>query len=125
MILADRISKDLSEWRGNLTRFLDADYFSTSLLVPIFQRQRNVLNLNYWHAIILTYRPFLLSHFSGRNKNVGNVDPQQIEDNVQQCLAAALSTVNEINDMTQGRQMFRAFLVRVQIPRSTIGDRES
>ena len=33
---------------------------------------------------------------------------------MQQCLLAAMNTVNTINDMTQNRQMFRAFWVRIR-----------
>jgi hypothetical protein len=98
-----------------LARFLDADYFSTSFLIPIFQRQRNVLNLTYWHAVILTHRPAVLSNFAGysqQSRGEGHEDPQT-EESVQQCLMAAMNTVNTINDMTQNRQMFRAFWVRV------------
>lgn len=52
-----------------------------------------------------------------RSKKPSNAESDEIEKNVQQCLMAAMNTVNEINDMAQGRQMFRAFLVcgRTQI----------
>ncbi|KAK5937309.1 hypothetical protein PMZ80_010315 [Knufia obscura] len=113
--LTEGISKDLSIWRAELARFLDADSFSTSLLIPIFQRQRNVLNLTYWHAVILTYRPFILSNFirlSQRGSSASNENPQA-EESVQQCLMAAMNTVNTIDDMTENRQMFPAFWVCV------------
>lgn len=113
MVLTENISKDLSEWRVGLARFLDADYFSSSFLIPIFQRQRNVLNLTFWHAVVLTHRPSVLSNFVGhsqQSRGDGNED-SQIEESVQQCLVAAMNTVNTINDMTQNREMFRAFWV--------------
>ncbi|KIX01896.1 uncharacterized protein Z518_07835 [Rhinocladiella mackenziei CBS 650.93] len=112
-VLTERYSKDLSDWRAELARFLDADYFSTSLLIPIFQRQRNVLNLTYWHAIILTHRPFVLSNFarlSQQRRNAALEDPQT-EKSEQQCLMAAMNTVNTIDDIIQNRQMFRAFWI--------------
>ncbi|RYP75398.1 hypothetical protein DL770_007404 [Monosporascus sp. CRB-9-2] len=112
-VLTKRISKDLSDWRVELARFLDADVFSTSLLIPIFQRQRNVLSLTYWHAIILTHRPFLLRNFarlSQQGGSAGNGSPQT-EESMQQCLMAAMNTVNTIDDITQNRQMFRAFWI--------------
>ncbi|KAH8811212.1 transcriptional regulatory protein GAL4 [Xylogone sp. PMI_703] len=111
-VLAEKISRDLRNWRSELARFLDADSFNTSLLIPIYQRQRNVLNLTYWHAIILTYRPFLLSNFARLAQQDGDVESNenpQTEESVQQCLIAAMNTVNTIDDITQNRQMFRAF----------------
>jgi len=113
-MLTQAISKELSNWRAELSRFLDADALSTSLLIPIFQRQRNVLNLTYWHAIILTHRPFLLSNFANLSQegaSAGNEHPQT-EESIQQCLLAAMNIVNTIDDITQNRQMFRAFWVR-------------
>jgi hypothetical protein len=113
-VLTERISKDLSDWRVDSAPFLDAD-FSTSLLIPIFQRQQNVLNLTYWHAIILTHRPFVLSSFAGlsrKTRSAGN-ETSQVKESVQQCLMAAMNTVNSIDDITRNRQMSRAFWVRV------------
>ncbi|KAI0023666.1 transcriptional regulatory protein GAL4 [Xylariomycetidae sp. FL0641] len=112
-VLTERVSKDLSDWRVEMARFLDADPFSTSLLLPIFQRQRNVLNLTYWHAIILTYRPIVLSNFTwhlqqGRNPNSNSAET---EESVQQCLRAAMDTVKTVDSMTQNRQIFRAFWI--------------
>ncbi|KAK6387402.1 hypothetical protein LTS17_000670 [Exophiala oligosperma] len=112
-VLTERVSKDLSDWRVEFARFLDAEYSNTTRLIPIFQRQRNVLNLTYWHAIILTHRPFLLNNLarlSEQNRSVEQEDPQT-EENVQQCLKAAMNTANTIDDIRQNRQMFRAFWI--------------
>ncbi|RYO92581.1 hypothetical protein DL766_008737 [Monosporascus sp. MC13-8B] len=112
-VRTQRISKDLSDWRVELARFLDADVFSTSLLIPIFQRQRNVLNLTYWHAIILTHRPFVLRDFARLSQQGGSAcnENPQTEESMQQCLMAAMNTVNTIDDITKNRQMFRAFWI--------------
>ncbi|KAK7429404.1 hypothetical protein QQZ08_003996 [Neonectria magnoliae] len=115
-VLTERISKDLSDWRVEFSRFLDADFFGTSLVVPIFQRQRNVLNLTYWHAIILTYRPFVLSslaRLSRRGASAASEEDAQAQDeeSVRQCLVAAMDTVKTMDDMTQSRQMFGAFWI--------------
>lgn len=121
-IVTERISKDLSDWRVELARFLDDDgdgRFNPSLLVPIFQRQRNVLNLTYWHAIILTYRPFVLSNLAqlsrqGSGGGGGSAEAGedvQTRESVRQCLVAAMSTVKTIDEITQSSQMFRAFWV--------------
>lgn len=109
----ERISKELSDWHVELARFLDADIFSTALIIPIFQRQRNVLNLTYWHAIILTHRPVVLSNFAGlsRKSRSGGDETSQVEESVKQCLMAAMNTVNTIDDIMRSRQMFGAFWV--------------
>jgi len=107
-VFIEAIAKELDDWRGELDRFLDADYPNSSLLIPIYQRQRNILNLTYWHALILTYRPFVLNKPSSPG-----VENLQIEEGVHQCLKAALNTVYTIDEITQDRQMFRAFWVSI------------
>ncbi|OAA64573.1 Transcription factor [Niveomyces insectorum RCEF 264] len=113
--LTGSISNDLREWRAGLARFLDADAFSASLLMPIFQRQRNVLNLTYWHAIILAHRPFVLSNFAqlSQQPSWGGAHPasRQNDESVQKCLVAAMSTVKTIDDITRNHQMFRSFWI--------------
>lgn len=113
--LIGKASKDLMDWRVELAQFLDPDYLNASLLIPIYQRQRNVLNLTYWHALILAYRPFVLSNFTrhAQHSRGGGVHDLQTEESVQQCLKAAMNTVNTIDQITLNRQMFRAFWVRV------------
>ena len=91
------------------------------------QRQRNVLNLTYWHAVTLTHRPFLLNNFgeSGQSRNVSDenilVDGRQIERSVQQCLQSAMKTVEVINQMTKAGQMYRAFWVCTLLPSLAAG----
>lgn len=83
-------------------------------MIPIFQRQRNVLNLTYWHAVLLTHRPFLLGSFAKRSQQDDNAraeDPQTRES-IEQCIKAAMTIANTIDDISQKRQMFRAFWVR-------------
>ncbi|KAL5366239.1 fungal-specific transcription factor domain-containing protein [Aspergillus floccosus] len=108
------ISKDLTEWRAELAWFLDAHLFSTSLLIPIFQRQRNVLNLTYWQAIILTHRPFVLRNFgrlSQQDQTSFAYKSPQAEQSVKQCLHAAMKTVEIMDDISQNRQLFRALWI--------------
>jgi len=113
--LIQKLSKDLTNWRNELVQFLDNDYINSSLLLPIYQRQRNVLNLAHWHALILVYRPLLLNNFARQSQHGGRVnvgeEELQTEDGVQHCLAAAMSTVNTINEIAQRHQLFRAFWV--------------
>ncbi|CAK7237640.1 hypothetical protein SBRCBS47491_010056 [Sporothrix bragantina] len=107
-VLAAQIADDLARWRSDLARFLDADLFSISLLIPIFQRQRNVLNLTYWHAVILTYRPFVLNNNSSSSNGItDNVD----DDKVQKCLSAAMSIANTIREIVESRQLTAAFWI--------------
>ncbi|CAK7208424.1 hypothetical protein SCUCBS95973_000097 [Sporothrix curviconia] len=117
-VLAAQIADDLARWRSDLARFLDADLFSISLLIPIFQRQRNVLNLTYWHAVILTYRPFVLNN-SSHNNNHNNINSSGVaaaaaaddDDKVQKCLSAAMSITNTIREMVESRQLTAAFWI--------------
>ncbi|KAI1420474.1 transcriptional regulatory protein GAL4 [Xylaria sp. FL1777] len=114
-MLTERISKDLSDWRVEFSRFLDAD-FNIPSLPPIYPRQRNVLNLTYWHAIILAYRPIVLSNFTRflQNHNhirQGTSDNAEAEESMQQCVRAALNTVRTVDEMVQNSQMFRAFWI--------------
>lgn len=116
-VLTAEISRDLTVWRADLDTFLDSENFNASLFLPIVQRQRNVLNLTYWHAIILTHRPFLLNNSHGDRPAKASVDDTsstrdaQTEQSVRQCLDSAMNTVRVINQMTQSRQMYRAFWI--------------
>ncbi|CRG87099.1 Sugar transporter STL1 [Talaromyces islandicus] len=114
MSAVEEISRDLRNWRAELARFLDVDKFSTSFLIPLFQRQRNVLNLTYWHAVILSHRPFVLgslARLSQRNKGGVRYEDARTEDTLKECLDAAMNTVNTINEITENRQFYRAFWV--------------
>lgn len=86
------------------------------MVVPIFQRQRNVLNLTYWHAIILTHRQAVMNNFVHISRQGGenntNDDPHT-DESVQQCLEASMHTMDTIDEIMQSRQMFHAFWVRL------------
>jgi hypothetical protein len=113
--LSNKYSSELLKWRKDLSRFLDAEGVDTSLLIPLFQRQRNVLNLAYYHALILVHRPFLLSNFASlNNRNGGSRGAPATPDsdrNVKECLNAAMEISEIVNELTEGRQIFRAFWV--------------
>ncbi|KAF2274656.1 uncharacterized protein EI97DRAFT_459936 [Westerdykella ornata] len=110
--LAAKYSTQLVEWRSRLSRFLDAEGIDSSLLLPLYQRQRNVLNLAYYHTMLLVHRPFLLSNFASlsnigaRPGQVSNIDTSE---NITQCLDAALSIVRIVDEIFQSSQIFRAF----------------
>ncbi|KAL5044124.1 hypothetical protein BDW71DRAFT_209534 [Aspergillus fruticulosus] len=126
------ISKDLGAWRSELAWFLDADVLSASLIMPVFQRQRNVLNLTYWHSIILTHRPFVLGNFARVQDDrpsrggagaggsqvrvqvgsgVGIAVAAQTQESIKQCLNAAMKIVDIIDEITQNRQLLRALWI--------------
>ncbi|TVY83627.1 Activator of stress genes 1-like protein [Lachnellula suecica] len=111
--LSAKYHQDLLDWRRGLSRFLDADGIDTSLLIPLFQRQRNVLNLAYCHALILVHRPFLLSNFASLNSR--NPRPPRssstsdMDNNVAECLKAAICITTIVNQLTEGQQIYRAF----------------
>lgn len=113
--LSTKYSEDLLNWRRSLSRFLDADGFDHSLLIPLFQRQRNVLNLAYYHALILIHRPFLLSNFASLNHSRsgprGALGTTDIDKNVIECLNAAIHIASIVNELTEGQQIYRAFWV--------------
>ncbi|KAK1997572.1 hypothetical protein LX36DRAFT_635949 [Colletotrichum falcatum] len=116
--LAAKYSQSLKLWRAELSQFLD-DGVNPALLMPIFQRQRTVLNLAYWHAMMLTHRPFLLGNFArlqrdgggggSRSRRRGVPHKDQTEDSVRACLDAAMHVVDTVNDLIQAGQLFRAF----------------
>jgi len=110
--LSAKYAEELSNWRKSLSRFLD-EGFDTSLLIPLFQRQRNVLNLAYYHALILVHRPFLLSNFASLNsRNArGAIGTPDVDRNVRDCFSAAMKIAEIVNELTEGRQIFRAFWV--------------
>ena len=88
------------------------------MLIAIFRRQRNVLNLAYWHTILLTHRPFLMSNFAesqyaSRGGGRENLHKDQIDENVKECLDAAMNIVNIVNDLIQHGMMFQAFWVSI------------
>lgn len=116
----EEIHGKLVAWRSDLASFLETEDFNAGMFLPIVQRQRNVLNLTYWHAIILTHRPFLLNKFTAarqsrqarRDVNDDSCnDELQTRKSVEQCLVSAMYTVKIIDQMTQIRQMSRAFWV--------------
>lgn len=102
-------STRLRNWYQEMAEFLDSSRINTSLLLPIYQRQRHVLNLAYWHATILTHRPFLLNKF-GATRTSANTT--QVEDRVKECLQAALNICDLVDELISAKMMFKAFWVR-------------
>jgi hypothetical protein len=111
-------SKSLKTWRADMSPFLDGQNINTAMLIAIFHRQRNVLSLAYWHTMLMTHRPFLLSNFAElqhntRNDGRENLHRAQIDQNIKECLDAAMNIVDIVNELIQGSMMFQAFWVGV------------
>lgn len=110
-----KCAAELQSWHADMAKFLDSDAASAALLLPIYQRQRNVLSLAYWHATILTHRPFLLSNFARLQQNGGHgrspAHRSQAETSVRECLRAAMNIVEMVDELVQSQQMFRAYWV--------------
>ncbi|ESZ94245.1 Zn(II)2Cys6 transcription factor [Sclerotinia borealis F-4128] len=109
--LADKYCKDLHDWRAKISGFLDAEGVDSSLLIPIFQRQRNVLNMSYWHGLILVHRPFLLRDFASLHKrnshhSKGTSTNTPTDQNVISCLQAATEITNIVNHLTEFTHYF-------------------
>jgi hypothetical protein len=110
MSLAKKYSSELSHWQQGIAHFLEVE---SSLLNSLFQRQSNVLRLAYAHALILVHRPFLLSNFTdfARRDYSSRAMSTDTEEHVMECLKAAMSIVLIVNDMCEGRQIYKAFWV--------------
>ncbi|KAJ0415653.1 fungal-specific transcription factor domain-containing protein [Aspergillus carlsbadensis] len=108
--LAMQYSKMVQEWRGTLPSFLSLDTPECIPLIAIFQRQRDVLNVSYWHALIIIYRPLLLRKFALVQRGRDDPSPDLgIESSIIECLAAALRITEKVEEMFKSRMMFRSF----------------
>jgi hypothetical protein len=117
--LSSKYTADLHAWRGSLSRFLsntgDEGGIDSHLLIPIYQRQRSVLNLAYYHAMLLIHRPFLLRDFAslthmGTNSAWGsNAAGIDTSANVTACLEAAMGIVRVVDDVFTSSNLFRSF----------------
>lgn len=114
--LATKYSQMLKDWRDTVPRFLMGDNQEAIPLIPIFQRQRDVLSLSYWHTLIIMHRPLLLRRIAlvqhGRNDDTNSA---QIESSVSECLAAALHIIEKVEEMFQSGLMFRSFWVSAAV----------
>lgn len=116
--LSTKYTADLQVWRNSLSRFLtdsaDGGGIDSHLLIPIYQRQRGVLNLAYYHAVILINRPFLLRDFASLNHMPTNpawgpTAGFDTSTNVAACLDAAMHIVRVVDDVFTSSDLFRAF----------------
>ncbi|KAF7588877.1 hypothetical protein BBP40_005062 [Aspergillus hancockii] len=107
---AHRYATRLAQWRKELSGFLDLP--SVNLLMLTYQRQYTVLNLAFYHAHILLYRPFVLKSFMSLTKEITRRNGQlhnAINQNIEACLDAATKIVAIVHELCEGRKMYRAF----------------
>ncbi|KAL0258502.1 hypothetical protein SLS55_005997 [Diplodia seriata] len=123
--LAAKYNDALNNWRASVAYLLDTDGVDPSLFLPIFLRQRNVLNLAFWHAQILVHRPFLLSNFAGLSSynnlhhhhrpngrdssSDGGGGGGKLAYHVQCCLDAATNIVRVVDELTRSGQIYSTF----------------
>jgi hypothetical protein len=115
--LSSKYTSDLHAWRASLSRFLNDDQgrgIDSHLLIPIYQRQRSVLNLAFHHAMLLIHRPFLLSNFASlaHMPTHSTFAPNASIDtsaNITSCLEAAMSIVRVVDDVFTSSNLFRSF----------------
>ncbi|KAM5376388.1 hypothetical protein ACJZ2D_005442 [Fusarium nematophilum] len=111
----EKYMKELKSWRSDMSGFLDQHGSNAAPLILIYQRQRNVLNLAYWHTVILTNRPLLLTNFARLTSGTQrwqldqNERRAQIDEAILECLNAAMEIVGIVDALIQSKQLFRAF----------------
>jgi hypothetical protein len=115
--LSAKYTADLHAWRSSLSRFLNDEEghgIDSHLLIPIYQRQRSVLNLAYYHAMLLIHRPFLLSNFASLTHMPthstflpnASIDTSS---NILSCLESAMAIVRVVDDVFTSSNLFRSF----------------
>ncbi|KAF9894711.1 hypothetical protein FE257_006601 [Aspergillus nanangensis] len=107
---AAKHAADMTQWRHELASFLDTP--NINLLMPTYQRQCTVLNLAFYHAQILLYRPFVLKSFTFLTGGVSRRNDdlhETIESNVQSCLEAAVKITSIVHELCENGKMYRAF----------------
>ncbi|PYI12332.1 hypothetical protein BO78DRAFT_402266 [Aspergillus sclerotiicarbonarius CBS 121057] len=100
---------DLTRWRQELSSFLDSP--NVDLLMLTYQRQYTVLNLAFYHAQILLYRPFILRHFGSINRERSRNDcsNRTVDQYIKVCLAAAMKIAAIIRELCEKRRMYSTF----------------
>lgn len=106
----------LRQWYDDYDDFLNSRRINAALLLPVYQRQRNVLNLAYWHATILAHRPFLLRKLDtrqlGRDTSRDATIENHVDENISLCVDAAMNICELVTELIEARVMFKAFWVR-------------
>ncbi|OKL61786.1 hypothetical protein UA08_02213 [Talaromyces atroroseus] len=104
---------DLNSWREEISSFLDSS--NVDLLILIYQRQYTVLNLAFYHAQILLYRPFIIKSFGAfvdREKPRKNFQTESVNQYINVCLTAATKIAAMIRELVENCRMYSTFWVR-------------
>ncbi|KNG91227.1 hypothetical protein ANOM_000297 [Aspergillus nomiae NRRL 13137] len=107
---AAKYAAEMAQWRKELSEFVDLP--NVNLLRITYQRQFTVLNLAFYHAQILLYRPFLLKGFTLLSKGPSRRNDKlqgTIDQNIKSCLEAAMKVVSIVHDLSTNGKMYRAF----------------
>ncbi len=117
--LSSKYTSDLHAWRAPLSPFLadpsaSGGGIDSHWLIPIYQRQRAVLNLVYYHAMLLIHRPFLLRNFANLTHmpthcSWGSATAIDTSSNISACLEAAIGIVRVVDDVFTASNLFRSF----------------
>ncbi|KAF4467043.1 Glyoxylate reductase [Fusarium albosuccineum] len=94
------LGAQVEDWKTGLPAFLNPEKVDSRLLLPLFQRQSNLLSLASGHCLILLYRPCLFNDYSRRR------DDQETKANIQKCLDAAMTIVTVIDYMSEAKQFY-------------------
>ncbi|GKZ33611.1 hypothetical protein AbraIFM66950_003519 [Aspergillus brasiliensis] len=100
---------ELTRWRQEISSFLDTP--NVDLLMLTYQRQYTVLNLAFFHAQILLYRPFILRNFGNISRERPREDSSNkpLDDYIEICLDAAMRIAAIIRELCKKRRMYSTF----------------
>ncbi len=107
-------SQKLKAWWDEVPGFVSEAY--PAPLIALFQRQRDVLNITYWHTVILVHRPLLLMELGRASSRTGEGDEtnplgMEFQDSVEECLRASMHIVDTVTRLSSSGQMYRSFWV--------------
>ncbi|KAL2860539.1 hypothetical protein BJX68DRAFT_252145 [Aspergillus pseudodeflectus] len=101
---------DMAKWRSELSAFVDMP--SVDMLMLTYQRQYTVLNLAFYHAQILLYRPFILKDSKNWASSVSdgiNQLQESVNHNIEHCLSAAMKITGILRDLCESGRMYKTF----------------
>ncbi|KAL6237046.1 hypothetical protein BDW75DRAFT_249516 [Aspergillus navahoensis] len=100
----------LAQWRHEISAFVDLP--SVDMLMLTYQRQYTVLNLAFYHAQILLYRPFILKDFKNLAlpaSHESNHFSESVSENIRHCLEAAMKITSILRDLCENGKMYQTF----------------
>ena len=115
--LSAKYTSKLHAWHAPLSHFLSGPTLDgdNRHLIPIYKRQRSVLELAYHHALLLIHRPFLLKDFANLTHMPThpnwrqNAEGINTASNVSACLEAAMGIVRQVDEVFTSSDLFRSF----------------